>query len=82
LNTCSANDIYEVISDILSRPDTQVYSKNSKVYLKIPSQDTLISGEITVHELFKSINDSLMWRLRPSFLFALKNHLVHNIVLT
>ena len=59
MTTYSADNIYNAITDILSRPKTQVYTKNSKLYLKIPSQDTPISGDVTVAELFNSIYESL-----------------------
>lgn len=62
-----ANDIYQVISDIISRPETQLYRKDSKLYVKIPSQDAPISGEFTVDELFKSVKDIIEWRHMPSF---------------
>lgn len=60
MTDCTANDIYQVINDILSRPDTKVYTKNSKIYLNISSQGTPISGDLSVNELFESISNILI----------------------
>jgi len=52
------NDIYRLISNIFSHPDTQVHKKNSKLNLKIFHHNTPVSIEITCNELLNIINTS------------------------